>query len=129
MNFPKDFLYTKEHEWIKVEGSNATVGISAFAVEQLGDVVHVELPKVGQKFKQGDTFGSVESTKTVSDLYMPGGITVTEINANLKNAPEKLSEDPHGKFWLVKGTVDAAPQGLLDAAAYDKYIADEASHH
>ncbi len=129
MNFPKDFLYTKEHEWIKVEGGGAVVGITAFAVEQLGDVVHVELPKVGQKFKQGDSFGSVESTKTVSDLYMPGGITVTEVNADLKNAPEKLSEDPHGKFWLVKGTVDTAPQGLLDAAAYDKYIADEASHH
>lgn len=128
MSFPKDFLYTKEHEWIKVEGSKAIIGISAHAVEQLGDIVHVELPKVGAKFKQGDSFGTVESTKTVSDLYMPAGGTVAEINTELKNSPEKLAEDPHGKFWLVKIAVEAAPQGLLDAPAYEKHVAEDAHH-
>jgi glycine cleavage system H protein len=128
MSFPKDFLYTKEHEWIKVEAASATVGITSHAVEMLGDIVHVELPKVGAKFKQGDSFGTVESTKTVSDLYMPAGGTVAEINTELKNAPEKLVEDPHGKFWLVKLTVEEAPKGLLDQPAYEKHVAEDAHH-
>ncbi len=126
MSFPKDFLYTKEHEWIKVEGNSATIGITSFAVEALGDVVHVELPKLQAQFKQGDSFGSVESTKTVSDLYMPAGGKVTAINEDLKASPEKLAEDPHGKFWLVKIELTQAPNGLLDAAAYDKYVAENA---
>jgi glycine cleavage system H protein len=128
MSFPKDFLYTKEHEWIKVEGTNGTVGITAHAVEMLGDIVHVELPKVGAKFKQGAGFGTVESTKTVSDLYMPAGGTVVEVNTELKNAPEKLAEDPHGKFWLVKITVEESPQNLLDQVAYEKHVAEDAHH-
>ncbi len=128
MSFPKDFLYTKEHEWIKVEGGKATVGITAHAVEMLGDIVHVEMPKVGAKFKQGDSFGTVESTKTVSDLYMPAGGTVLEINTELKNAPEKLVEDPHGKFWIAKLSVEEAPKNLLDQPAYEKHVAEDAHH-
>lgn len=128
MSFPKDFLYTKEHEWLKIDGANGTVGITSFAIEQLGDVVHVDLPAVGKKFKRGDSFGSVESTKTVSDLYMPIGGTVTAVNTELQNAPEKLAEDPHGKFWLVKITLDGKPEGLLASDAYDKYVAEEAAH-
>src|SRR5262249_28888227 len=105
MSYPKDYLYTKEHEWLKVQGKNGTIGITKFAIEQLGDVVHLELPKVGAKFKAAEAFGTVESTKTVSDLYMPVEGTVTEVNSALTDAPEKLADDPHGTAWLVKVTM------------------------
>lgn len=126
--YPKELQYTKEHEWIRVEGSNGTVGITAFAIEQLGDVVHLDLPKVGAKFKAGETFGTIESTKTVSDLYMPVAGTVTEVNTSLTNAPEDIQQDPHGKNWLVKMTLDGAPSNLMSSEQYLKYIAEAGSH-
>ena len=128
MSYPNDLKYTKEHEWIKLEGNTATIGITSYAIEQLGDVVHLDLPKVGSKFKANDTFGTVESTKTVSDLFMPISGSVTDINSDLVAAPENITEDPHGKCWLVKISLDGAPGSLLSAAEYEKYIADD-SHH
>jgi len=125
---PKELQYTKEHEWIRVEGSNGIVGITAFAIEQLGDVVHLDLPKVGAKFKSGESFGTIESTKTVSDLYMPVAGTVTEVNTALTNAPEDITQDPHGKNWLVKVTLEASPSNLMTADQYQKYIAEAGSH-
>ncbi len=127
-HYPTELQYTKEHEWIRVEGSNGIVGITAFAIEQLGDVVHLDLPKVGAKFKAGESFGTIESTKTVSDLYMPVAGTVTEVNTALTNAPEDITQDPHGKNWLVKVTLEASPSNLMTADQYQKYIAEAGSH-
>ena len=128
MSYPGDLLYTKEHEWVKVEGTKATVGITKFAVEQLGDVVHIEMPKIGAAYKAGDSFGTVESTKTVSDLYMPVAGTIAEINAAFKDAPENIAEDPHGTGWIVKIELKGELTGLLKSAEYEKYIQDEANH-
>lgn len=125
MAYTDDRMYTKEHEWIKIAGDTATVGVTAFAVEQLGDVVHLELPEVGKKFKAGESFGTVESTKTVSDLYMPADAEVLARNEALLNAPEDLPEDAHEKGWLLKIKVTNAPTNLMSAAAYERYIEDE----
>lgn len=126
--YPKELQYTKEHEWIRVDGTNGVVGITAFAIEQLGDVVHLDLPKAGSKFKAGESFGTIESTKTVSDLYMPVSGTVVEVNTALTNAPEDITQDPHGKNWLVKVTLEGTPANLMSAEQYQKYIAEAASH-
>jgi glycine cleavage system H protein len=126
--FPTDAQYTKEHEWIRMSGDTAEIGITSFAIEQLGDVVHLDLPKAGSEFKAGESFGTIESTKTVSDLYMPAAGTVVEVNAALVQAPEDIANDPHGKFWLLKVSVSAAPSGLMSAEQYAKYIAEEANH-
>lgn len=126
--YPKELHYTKEHEWIRVDGANGVVGITAFAIEQLGDVVHLDLPKVGAKFKAGESFGTIESTKTVSDLYMPAAGTVVEVNSALTNAPEDITQDPHGKNWLIKVTLEGTPENLMSAEQYQKYIAEAASH-
>ncbi len=127
-NYPNELQYTKEHEWIRIEGSTGTVGITAFAIEQLGDVVHLELPKAGAKFKAGESFGSIESTKTVSDLYMPAAGTILEVNSGLTQAPEDISNDPHGKNWLIKVALDSAPTSLMTSEQYTKYIAEAANH-
>lgn len=126
--FPSDAQYTKEHEWIRLSGNTAEIGITSFAIEQLGDVVHLDLPKAGAEFKAGESFGTIESTKTVSDLYMPAAGTVVEVNSALLDAPEDIANDPHGKFWLVKVTVNGAPSGLMSADEYSKYIAEESNH-
>lgn len=126
--YPKELHYTKEHEWIRVDGANGVVGITAFAIEQLGDVVHLDLPKVGAKFKAGESFGTIESTKTVSDLYMPAAGTVVEVNSALTNAPEDITQDPHGRNWLIKVTLEGTPANLMSAEQYQKYIAEAASH-
>lgn len=126
--YPKELQYTKEHEWIRVDGRAGIVGITAFAIEQLGDVVHLDLPKVGAKFKAGESFGTIESTKTVSDLYMPVAGTVAEVNTALTNAPEDITQDPHGKNWLVKVTLEGDPSDLMTADQYLKYIAEASSH-
>jgi len=128
MGYPANFQYTKEHEWIKTDGGTGTVGITKYAIEQLGDVVHLDLPKVGTKFKAHDTFGSIESTKTVSDLYLPVAGTVTEVNTALTNAPEDIANDPYDKGWLLKITIDGAPTGLMSAADYEKYVNEDSSH-
>ena len=128
MNIPAELKYTKEHEWIRIAGDSAEIGITSFAIEQLGDVVHLDLPKAGAEFKAGESFGTIESTKTVSDLYMPAAGKVVEVNSALLQAPEDIANDPHGKFWLLKVTLNSAPAGLMSAEQYSKYIAEEANH-
>ncbi len=126
MTYPENFRYTKEHEWVSVEGDTGTVGITFHAQKELGDIVYVDLPKPGTQVEVGKTFGSVESVKAVSDIYSPVSGEVTEANSLLAEAPEKLNEDPHGAAWLVKirlanpGDVGA----LLSAADYAAYIGE-----
>jgi glycine cleavage system H protein len=127
MAIPKDCKYTKEHEWIKVEGNTATIGITNYAQESLGDIVFVELPKVGSDLDAGKTFGTVESVKAVSDLYAPASGTVTATNDALATAPEQVNKDAHGS-WMVKLTLSDPSQtsALLSAADYEKFVAEEA---
>jgi len=123
MSFPKKFKYTKEHEWIDLEGAKGTVGVTSYAVEQLGDIVHVDLPEVGKAFKAGDSFGTIESTKTVSDLYMPVSGKITDVNRAVVSAPESLQQDTYEKGWLVKLelTNTSETSSLLDASAYEAF--------
>jgi glycine cleavage system H protein len=125
--YPEDFRYTKEHEWVRVEGDTGTVGITDHAQQELGDIVYVDLPKPGARVEQGKTMGSVESVKAVSNIYSPLTGEVTEINQALADAPEKLNEDPHGAAWLVKIKLSAAGEleGLMTAAQYQSYIGAE----
>ncbi len=125
--YPEDYRYTKEHEWVSLSGDTATIGITAHAQDQLGDVVFVEMPEVGAKLHSGQTFGTVESVKAVSDIYSPISGEVAEINDTLIDAPERLNEDPHGEGWLVKATVTdkSALDGLMSAEAYQQYAAAE----
>jgi glycine cleavage system H protein len=129
MSYPADFKYTKEHEWIKADGSTATIGITSYAQESLGDIVFVDLPKVGTEITAGKTFGSVESVKAVSDLYAPASGTVTEVNADLATAPEKINKDAHGS-WMAKITLKnpAELNSLLSAADYEKFVVEEGGH-
>jgi len=129
MAYPTDRKYTKEHEWIQVNGNSATVGITNYAQESLGDIVFVELPKVGTELTAGKTFGTVESVKAVSDLYAPASGTVTEVNGELATAPEKVNKDAHGA-WMVKMTLKNPSEldALLSAADYEKFVAEEAGH-
>lgn len=129
MTYPADRKYTKQHEWIQADGTTATVGITDHAQEELGDIVFVDLPKVGAELTAGKTFGSVESVKAVSDLYAPASGTVTETNQELATAPEKVNKDPHGA-WMMKITLKDAGevQGLLSAADYEKYVNEEGGH-
>ncbi len=123
-DIPKELKYSKEHEWAKVDGKVATVGITAFAQEQLGDVVYVELPKVGEKLKAGDTFGVVESTKAVSDLYSPLTGTIVEVNDPIADSPETVNTDPYGEAWLIKLELSDPTEvgNLLDATAYESHV-------
>lgn len=128
-NVPAGLKYTKEHEWIKVEGNVGTIGITAFATEQLGDVVFVELPTVGRVLKAGEQFGVVESVKTVSDLYAPVGGKVVEVNGVLEGTPETVNAEPFGAGWMLKielsGPADLG--ALLDAPGYEAFV-KEAGH-
>ena len=126
MAFPADFKYTKEHEWIKVEGNTGTIGITDYAQNSLGDIVFVELPKVGAEITAGKSFGTVESVKAVSDLYAPVTGTITEINQELATAPEKVNTDAHSA-WMVKVALKnpAEANGLLSAADYEKFVQEE----
>jgi glycine cleavage system H protein len=125
--YPQQLRYTKEHEWVGLEGDIATVGITDHAQEELGDIVYVELPKPGAQVEKGKTLGSVESVKAVSDIYSPVSGEVVEANEKLAEAPERINQDPHGEAWLVKIRVSAPGDvsGLLDAAEYESYIAAE----
>lgn len=125
MSIPSELKYTKEHEWLRVEGDTVVVGITHHAQEQLGDVVFVDLPAVGTKLKQGATFGTVESVKAVSDLYAPVSGEVVEVNALLSSSPEKVNSEPYGAAWMLKVKVaNAAELGsLLDAKAYTALVA------
>jgi glycine cleavage system H protein len=127
MPYPTDFKYTKEHEWIKADGKNATVGITNYAQESLGDIVFVEMPKVGSEVVAGKTFGSVESVKAVSDLYAPASGEVTEVNGDLATAPEKINKDAHNA-WLIKITLKNPSElnSLLSAQDYEKFVSEEA---
>ena len=129
MAYPADYRYTKEHEWISVEGSTGTVGITDYAQSSLGDIVFVELPKVGDELEAGKIFGSVESVKAVSDLFSPVSGTVTAVNSELNDAPEKVNADAN-HTWMLKLTLkDAAElEKLLSAADYEKFIAEETGH-
>lgn len=124
--YPEKFRYTKEHEWVSLEGDTGTIGITHHAQSELGDIVYVDLPKIGAKAEQGKTIGSVESVKAVSDIYSPVTGEVLEINELLSTQPEKLNEDPHGVAWLVKVRLDnpAEIQNLLSAADYQTYVGD-----
>jgi glycine cleavage system H protein len=127
MSYPDTYRYTKEHEWVHVEDEIGTVGITDHAQSELGDIVFVELPKPGSKINKGETLGSVESVKAVSDIYSPVSGEVTEVNEALSRNPEKLNEDPHGNAWLAKVKLSAPGEinGLLSAADYEKYISAE----
>jgi len=129
MPYPADFKYTKEHEWIKPDGNSATIGITSHAQESLGDIVFVDLPKVGTELTAGKTFGSVESVKAVSDLYAPASGTVTEVNGDLATAPEKINKDAHSS-WMLKITLKSPAElsSLLSAADYEKFVAEEGGH-
>src|SRR5438309_7033928 len=129
MSYPADFKYTKEHEWIKADGKNATIGITNYAQESLGDIVFVELPKVGSEITAGKTFGSVESVKAVSDLYAPASGKVTEINEDLTTSPEKVNKDAHSA-WMLKIALNNPGEltSLLSAADYEKFVSEEAAH-
>jgi glycine cleavage system H protein len=126
MSYPADCKYTKEHEWIKADDKNASIGITHYAQESLGDIVFVDLPKVGTEIAAGKTFGSVESVKAVSDLYAPASGTVTEVNGELATAPEKINRDPHAA-WMIKVALKDPKElnGLLSAADYEKFVAEE----
>jgi glycine cleavage system H protein len=124
VSVPQDLQYTKSHEWVRQEGDTATIGITDHAQDELGDVVFVELPSEGDTFDAGDSFGTVESVKAVSDLYAPVGGEVIEVNSALEDAPEQINEDPYGEGWIVRlrtsGEVD-----LLSAEEYEKVLQEE----
>lgn len=118
MNIPSDLKYTKDHEWIKVEGDVATVGITDFAQGELGDIVYVEIETEGESLETGDVFGTVEAVKTVSDLFMPLSGEVIEFNSNLESSPETVNSDPYGDGWMVKIKVSGGLDDLLSAEEY-----------
>jgi glycine cleavage system H protein len=125
--YPENFRYTKEHEWVPVEGDTGTIGITDHAQEELGDIVYVDLPKLGAHVERGKSLGSVESVKAVSDIYSPAGGEVTSVNESLADAPETLNKDPHGAGWLVKLRLSAPAEvaELLTAEDYQKYVEAE----
>jgi glycine cleavage system H protein len=129
MAYPTDRKYTKQHEWIQPNGSTGTVGITDHAQEELGDIVFVELPKVGAELAAGKSFGSVESVKAVSDLYAPASGTVTEVNENLATSPESVNKDAHAS-WMMKINLKNPKEldALLSAADYEKYVTEEGGH-
>ena len=129
--YPADYRYTKDHEWIKVEGSVGTIGITDYAQSELGDVVFAELPKVGATMKAGESFGTIESVKAVSEIFTPVSGEITEINSKLVDTPEIINKDPHGSAWLVKIRLSDPKEvsALMDAAAYETYIAAQAKEH
>ncbi len=127
MNVPADLLYTRQHEWIQADGEKATVGITDFAQQELGDVVYVELPEVGQHFDAEESFGSVESVKAVSEIYMPLAGKVVAVNPLLANAPETVNSDPYGDGWMIRLILDD-PSGLdqlMTADEYRRFLAEE----
>ena len=124
MNFPENLRYTKDHEWIKLEGNTATIGITEFAQQELGDIVYVEIETVGKSLAAETVFGTVEAVKTVSDLYLPIAGTINEVNPELASAPDLVNSDPYGKGWMIKMTVKDPSDldKLMDAAAYGNIV-------
>ena len=129
--YPEDLHYTKKHEWVRVSDGAGVIGITDYAQQQLGDIVYVDLPRVGTTLQQGKVMGSVESVKAVSDIYAPVSGEVIAINDVLSTAPEKLNESPHGDGWLIKIRLSAPDEisGLLSAEDYQKYVAEEETGH
>jgi glycine cleavage system H protein len=127
MEFPDDVRYTKEHEWVRLEGAEAVIGITDFAQDALGDVVFVELPAVGAVLTQGQTFGVVESNKTISDLFAPVGGRVLAVNTDLRDEPQRVNEEPYGAGWMIRIAVAKREEldTLLDAAGYRAFVASE----
>jgi glycine cleavage system H protein len=128
--YPQDLHYTKQHEWVRLSDDVGVVGITDYAQQELGDIVYVDLPRVGAKVEQGKAMGSVESVKAVSDIYSPVSGEVIEINDALAKAPEKMNESPHGDGWMVKIRLSAPAEipGLLSAADYEKFVEEETGH-
>ncbi len=124
MNIPEDLLYSEDHEWLKVEGDHALIGITDFAQKELGDIVYLEVETLDETLDKGEVFGTIEAVKTVSDLLMPVGGTIVEVNEALIDEPEDINEDPYGKGWIIKVKIGdtAELDGLLDAAAYKANI-------
>jgi glycine cleavage system H protein len=124
MNIPENLRYTKDHEWIKVEGNFAIVGVTDYAQGELGDIVFIEIETVGENLAKEEVFGTIEAVKTVSDLFMPAGGTVEEVNPELENSPDLVNKDPYGKGWLIKIKLDNTSEinQLLDAKAYEQLI-------
>ena len=126
--YPDDRRYTKEHEWLQVQGEIGTVGVSHYAQGELGDIVYVELPQIGAALVAGETFGTVESVKAVSEIYAPTSGEVAEINTALESSPESINKDPYGEGWLIKIKLadSGESEGLMSAADYRRYLEDEA---
>lgn len=122
MNIPDGLQYTKDHEWIKIDGNTAVIGITDFAQSELGDIVYVDINSVGQDVAEHEVFGTVEAVKTVSDLFMPVSGKVVEVNSLLEANPEKVNEDPYGDGWMIKIEIGESPSGLLSAAEYRTLI-------
>ncbi len=122
MNIPAELKYTKDHEWVKIDGTTATIGITDFAQGELGDIVYVDINTVGQTISHGEIFGTVEAVKTVSDLYMPVNGKVLEVNPALDGSPEKVNADPYGDGWMIKVTVNGSVNDLLTADQYKELI-------
>ncbi len=127
MSYPENYRYTKEHEWASLDGAIATIGITDHAQKELGDIVYVDLPSEGKTFAVGDSFGSVESVKAVSDVYAPLAGTVVEANTSVVDSPQLVNDDAHGAGWLIKLELSDPSQfaGLMSAAEYEEYIAAE----
>lgn len=124
MQFPSNLKYTKDHEWIRIEGNEAFIGITDFAQRELGDIVYVDINSVGKEFKKEEVFGTVEAVKTVSDLFIPLSGKVLEVNAELNNSPEQVNQDPYGKGWMAKISLTNPEEvkELMDAAAYGNLV-------
>ncbi len=125
--YPDNLQYSKDHEWLKIEGDTGRAGVTDFAQNSLGDIVYVELPKVGDKFEQGDPFGSVESVKSVNELFIPVSGEIVEVNEALADAPEQVNEDPYGKGWMIrfKLTDPSEVDSLLSASEYEDFVAEQ----
>jgi glycine cleavage system H protein len=126
MDFPKELKYTKDHEWVRIDGNVAEIGVTEFAVDQLGDIVHIDMPEIGDDLEAGSSFGTIESTKTVSDLYLPVNGKVKEINTSLEDAPESIQEKPYS-CWIVKveGSDLATSDQLMTQEDYEKFVAEQ----
>jgi glycine cleavage system H protein len=124
LNVPTDLKYTKSHEWVRLEGDTATVGITDYAQSELGDIVYVDLPSPGRAVAPGDSFGTIESVKTVSDIYSPVKGELLETNPQLEGTSELINQDPYGAGWIVKITLDGEADGLMDAEAYTALLAE-----
>jgi glycine cleavage system H protein len=127
LHVPEELQYTRSHEWVRTEDDTATIGITDHAQDELGDVVFVELPEVGATFDAGDSFGTIESVKAVSDLYTPVSGEVVEVNEALNDSPEKVNEDPYGDGWIIKLRVSDEGPGFLSASDYEQFVEEEES--